>query len=130
MTAETFTAVDAPSLAIDVLLYSGGKVPANGKLERRIVANLLAFMASKGWIVSEVYDGDDLTAIPDAIAAMELIFDLDEASVRFRNQVGNEHYALLVLGNGIDIITDWNYAAGDVDGFNAAMNAFDAEDYA
>lgn len=130
MTSTTFAKVEAPTLAIDALLFKDGKVSANGKLERRIVANLLEFMAHKGWKVSSVYDGEEETATADATAAMELIFNLDEVSVRFADQSEKIHGVLLVLGNGIDIIADWNYSEGDVDGFNAAISGFDAEEYA
>ncbi|WP_443698609.1 hypothetical protein [Pseudomonas sp.] len=129
-TAAPFTAVAAPELAIDKLLYRGNPVPANGKLERRIAANLLAFMASKGWNVCTVFDGDELVPVVTALDVMELAFDLDEVQLTFTNAAGNEHRAVLIMGNGIDIITDWGFTVGDPDGFNAAMEGFDAEDYA
>jgi hypothetical protein len=37
---------------------------------------------------------------------------------------GTEHGVLLVLGNGFDIISDWNYTDGDPDGFNAVMDVY------
>lgn len=129
-TAAPFTAVAAPELAIDKLLYRGGPVPVNGKLERRIVANLLAFMATKGWNVFNVFDSDDDTPVITAIDVMELVFNLDEVWLDFTNATGQAHRVFLVLGNGVDIIADWNYSAADKDGFNAAMEAFDAEEYA
>ena len=59
---------------------------------------------------------------------------LDEASLRFRRVYGEGtgrtmdprvHGVFLVLGNGEDIVSDWNYSTGDPDGFNTAMEAFD-----
>lgn len=69
---------------------------------------------------------------------MELIFNLDEVSLRFipvscsqlKSKAEYEHGVLLVLGNGCDIVSDWNYTEGDPDGFSAAMDKFNAEDYA
>jgi hypothetical protein len=37
---------------------------------------------------------------------------------------------LLVLGNDMDIVSDWNYSEGDADGFNAAMEKFNVDLYA
>jgi hypothetical protein len=129
-TAAPFTAVVAPELAIDKLLYRGGPVPVNGKLERRIAANLLAFMATKGWNVFNVWDSEENTPVITAIDVMELVFNLDEAWLDFTNATGQQHRVMLVLGNGIDIIADWGFAIGDPDGFHAAMEGFDAEEYA
>lgn len=48
-----------------------------------------------------------------------------------KNDWGREdeqlHGVFLVLGEGEDIVSDWNFTEGDPDGFNAAMEAFDAE---
>lgn len=130
MTGKTFTPVEAPALHIDTLLFKDGKVHANGKLERRIVANLFEFMLCQGWKPASVFDGEEDEATPDAKAAMELIFNLDECRIHLSDNDGNLHGILLVLGNGIDVIADWSYAEGDPDGFNAALSEFDAEDFA
>jgi len=62
---------------------------------------------------------------------MELIFNLDEASLRFTKDGTKEHGVLLVLGNdGLDVISDWNYSDGDHDGFHKAMESFNPEIYA
>ena len=47
----------------------------------------------------------------------------------FAKPEGNEHAVYLVLGNDLDIISDWNFTDGDPDGFNAAMEAFDTDKY-
>jgi hypothetical protein len=129
----------------------GHKVSQDGKLERRIVAGLVAHMETKGFRVTGVWDGEEWEKADTAKQAMEFIFNLDEASLRFvpaegfdrekheserviTNRGGNayapkEHGVFLVLGNGIDIISDWNYNKNDSDGFNAAMESFNAEDF-
>ena len=60
---------------------------------------------------------------------MEHVFAVDESSLRFQKPGFNVHGVLLVGGNGVDIISDWNYTDGDPDGFSACMDAFDAEQF-
>lgn len=147
-TGRNTSFANVPALDCDALALTryGHKVSPNGKLERRIVANLIAHCGNHGFVPSYVWDGEEATRVHDAKSAMECIFNLDEASLRFvpaGAEVGkpdpynngytahdNEHGVLLILGNGIDIVSDWNYNAGDADGFNACMEAFDAEEFA
>lgn len=123
------TIIQAPKLTID----GDRTLHSQGIIERRIVWNLIAKLKAAGFTAVAVYDGEEYTAATDAQAAMELIFNLDEASLRVIRSVDaeayaadpdsvNEHGILLVLGNGEDIISDWNYSADDADGFNAAMD--------
>jgi hypothetical protein len=125
------TIFEVPALAHDAMMLKrfGQKVEARGKLERRIVWNLCAHMEEAGWKVQGVHDGDEFTECSDAKAAMELIFNLDDAGLYFEKD-GSEHRVLLISGNGTDMIGDWNYSLNDSDGFNAAMEAFDTEDCA
>lgn len=69
------------------------------------------------------------------LAAMQLVASnapggLPSGSVRWARRRAKaaceaaEHGVLLVLGNGEDVISDWNYSEGDADGFNAAMDAY------
>lgn len=125
------TTVEVPVLDHDAMMLRrfGTTVSANGKLERRIVANLIAHMERHGWHVQSVFDGDEDTKATDAKSAMELLFDLDEAALFFGKD-GKAHNVTLIFGNGIDLLSDWNYSEGDADGFNAACEAFDAEVFA
>lgn len=129
-----------PALDIDAMMLEkyGQGVSPEGKLERRIVWNLCAHLEAAGFQVYRTFDGEEMRYPKTAKGAMELIFNLDEASLRFipvscsqlKDKWKYEHGVLLILGNGIDIISDWNYTEGDPDGFSAAMGKFDAEDYA
>jgi hypothetical protein len=112
-------------------------------LEKSIVRALIAHMKRAGWSVFRINDGEELTYPKTIAEALDLIFNLDEASLRFvptnklptgkRAQqtrhltARHEHGVLLILGEGVDCINDWNYSDGDADGFNAAMDAFDVE---
>lgn len=121
--------IAVPTLEIDreMLTKYGRKVSPTGRLERRIVATLIAHLATKGFELHSVYDGEVETKVHQTKGAMELVFNLDEASLRFHPYPGDMtkwHGVLLVMGNGEDIISDWNYSQGDADGFNAAMESF------
>lgn len=127
-----------PALDIDKVLYkeSEGIPHARGIAERRVVFDLCQHMIEAGFVIHSVYDGDDETLLlnhPDPVKeAMELIFNLDEASLRFTHKTFNgypPHGVLLVLGNaddGSEVIADWNYSKDDGDGFNKAVEAFTA----
>jgi hypothetical protein len=128
---RTNETVRVPSLDHDKMMKErfGHEISAHGRRERRIVANLIAHMESEGWKVQGVHDGDGFDKADTMKAAMELIFNLDDAGLYFEKD-GAEHRVLLILGNDMDIISDWNYSEGDADGFNAAMEKFDVDQYA
>lgn len=126
------TILQPPALDHDAMMLKRfkSKVSPNGKLERRIVFNLCEHLKSKGFELVAVFDGEEFTPIAnDTKAAMELIFNLDEVSVRFQKKGFAEHGILLCLGEGMTIITDWSYTKDDPDGFDLAMDEFDSEDY-
>lgn len=132
---KNITIHQPPALDIDALIYSDRPMPVRAKIERRIVWNLLQYLEANDWYVRAIWDGEENVRTESAKDAMELIFNLDEVSVRVakgRERVKGEnwHGILLVLGNGTDVLSDWNYTEGDPDGFNATMDGFDAEDYA
>jgi len=143
--------IEVPELDIDrVSLESfGRKVSQDGKLERRIVTALISHMQDNGFRITGVWDGEAWEKADTAKQAMEFIFNLDDCSLRFVKSEGfdrekheskrqlnqgnayapNEHGVYLVLGNGVDIISDWNYFKDDKDGFGKAMEEFKPEDY-
>lgn len=121
---------EVPALDHDAMMLKkyGQKVSPNGKLERRIAWNLLTHLEAGGWTVFELDDSDEVAQITDSKQAMELIFNLDQADI----SVGNAdrsctHMIRLILGNGVDMISDYTYGEGDIDGFDALMSDFDAE---
>lgn len=115
-----------PSLDIDKLSAKrfGTVLSEQNKLERRIVARLVRYLEINGFSVVAVWDGEELEAANNAKQAMELIFNLDEASLKVKG-AGKQHGILLVVGNGEDIVCDWAYTEGDPDNFNAVMESFD-----
>lgn len=118
-----------PALEHDAMMAArhGSRIRAEGRLERLVFWNVCAHLAANGWQPFMVYDGDDETKVSDAKAAMELAFNLDECHVHFRKGKAR-HSVFFVFGNdGPDVIADWRYSDGDADGFNATLEAFDAD---
>lgn len=120
---------NAPALEIDKVLYKNLPMPPRVRRERRVVWNLIKHLHANGWTVCKVYDGDEYTETSTAVSALEVIFNLDDAWVGFISD-SRTHYVRLVLGNDLEVISDWNFTDGDPDGFDAAMEKFDAEVYA
>lgn len=105
-------------------------------IERRLVRDLIRHLYVHGFVVFRTFDGEEFEYPVGTKATLDFVFNLDEVSLRFipkaaytllkdwrRKAKAQEHGVLLVLGNGTDIVSDWNYYADDRDGFNAAMNA-------
>ncbi|ASD51887.1 hypothetical protein JT318_gp02 [Pseudomonas phage PspYZU01] len=126
----TFSAVECPALEIDAELYKGRTMPAGAKTERRIVANLLAFLRFHGWPVVSVWDGEESEQVSSDKAALELIFNLDESRVYFGGGPKALHSVVLVCGNVDDIICDYTFTKDDPDGWASLMDSFDAYTYA
>jgi hypothetical protein len=97
-----------PALAIDKYFRDAGYGPlsADQRIERQIAWALLHNLTSefKG-VELRIDDREEVTACTgdDRITqAMELIFNLDEAVIRFGNA-----WVLLIVGNGTDLISDY-----------------------
>ncbi|WPK42363.1 hypothetical protein [Pseudomonas phage Ppu-503] len=131
--AAEFVKIEAPTLAIDAELYKGRVMSLEAKAERRIVANLLAYLEHHGWSLATVWDGEEDCPAANVREAMELVFNLDEARVYVKKPnaagVNTFHSVVLVMGNASDIICDYTFTQGDPDGFAACMDAFNADDY-
>lgn len=100
-------------------------IRARHQLEKIVVYNLILFMRSQGFWLAGVWDGEVMERPVTVKAALEMVFNLDQASLRFRKQGYKEHGVLIVLGNdGWDAISDWSYGEGDPDGFNLLMESY------
>lgn len=116
-----------PALDHDAMMAQrfGVKLNADMRLERRIVWNLLLHLQANGFALHSLFDGEENIPVTDPKAAMELIFNLDEAVVHVARD--RRIYTIaLIMGNGIDIISDHSTASAN---FDAMMDRFDAEDY-
>lgn len=92
-------------------------------LERVIIKHLIETMAAHGWKVDHIYDGGDEVRDTDIGAQLDTVFSVDEAQIIFENSAGRQHWVSLILGNGIDVISDYSYAQYKADDFQALMEA-------
>ncbi len=114
----------APDLKVD----GDRKLSPRSRQERRVVWSLFLHLEARGWKVVEVEDGYEETKVESSIDAMELIFNLDEARVRFANEAGANHVVFLVRGNEpFEVVADYTFSRKGTDDFEAVMDAFDSE---
>lgn len=134
---QSAVSVLVPTLDGDKQAYAkwGHRLTTWGRRERRIVANLIAHLNSRGFIIVAVDDGgDEEEVITDNNMkdAMEAAFAVDEASLIFvyhQALEGTRRYTVdLIFNNGndgLDVIS--NHSGGL---FDKAMDDFDAEVFA
>ena len=122
-----------PKLATDAYLGEkldkyGAENAARLRRERRIVWNLLKHILANGFTLDSVYDGEDAIKVRSAKEAMEVVFSVDESTVRFRHP--GHHNLLgvyLVGGNDTDIVSDWSCPNANPGAWNDVLGAFDAD---
>jgi len=139
MAHMTPTILQPPILDHDVMMARrfNSTVGVRGKLERRIVWNLLAHLEREGYLPYTVAGGDDgneAATTPERV--MNLVFNLDESCVGFvrkgdprtgKHEVGN---VVLIGGNSEDIVSDYRWNDNPVgEAFEKAMERFDSYDY-
>jgi hypothetical protein len=128
--------VVVPVLESDKLAFEryGHALTTWGRRERRIVANLVAYMNSNGFTCSHVDDGGDHPEkVNDTREIMEAAFAVDDATLLFRdfrNPPDKHQYEVnLVFGNGndgLDVIADHSTGGR----FGEVMDQFDHEVFA
>lgn len=96
-------------------------------LELRIVVALCKHLESKGFAIEAVYDGEEDILVSDIKGAVKEIFKVAEAVLFVSKSGFLRHGITLHPDHGIEILANWNYCDGDPDGFNAAMEEFDAD---
>lgn len=90
-------------------------------LERVIIKHLIETMAANGWNVDHIWDGVDEARTADLGAQLDAVFAVDESQIIFENPQGRQHWVSIILGNGIDCISDYSYAQHRADNFEAVM---------
>lgn len=117
-----------PSLKINKVLYKDSTMPVHVRVEQRIVWNLLLGLEKNGFTPHSVHDGDELTLARSKKAAMELLFNLDEATLYLKHNKSIESvWIRFVFGNELEVISDWN--AVNYHGFDKVMDKFNPEVY-
>lgn len=108
-----------PTLSCDD--YLQGKMIPRGRLERRVIWNLLHNLLAAGWKPTEVDDGEELHQIADtgsadelAKATMERVFAVDESRIFFERCANSpRQWVFVVLGNdGWDSVNDFTLGTG------------------
>ncbi len=117
---------NAPRLNIDKGLHKDEPIPVHVVRERRIVWNFLKHLESCGVEPRVVDDGDEETAVRSKKAVMELLFNLDEATVHFTEpqHLSGTGWVYFVLGNDIDVVSDYSTNLDKI------ISKFNPEDYA
>lgn len=128
-TGQIGPTITPPALDRDAEAYARRKMQPHTKVERRIIANLIAYLERQGWKVFNVFEGEEDIAVTDVKSAMEAIFSVDDSWLDVRNAAGKEHRIRIVLGNGVDCISDYSYTPGDADGWCVTMECFQADHY-
>lgn len=85
--------------------------------ERLIVSKLIDIAAEHGWKVHSVFDSEEYVRTRTKAEALDAIFAVDEATLRFTHpDCGSKlRGVLLVLGNDMDVVSDWSYPDEDND---------------
>lgn len=123
-TTTTNVIVAAPILKVD----GDRKLSPRSRQERRVVWSLFLHLEQRGWKPVEVEDGYEETKVASSLEAMELVFNLDDARVRFANEAGANHVVCLVRGNEpFEVVADYTFSRKNTDDFHDVMEAFDSE---
>lgn len=96
-------------------------------LEKRVVVALCKHLESKGFAIEAVHDGEEDIPVSDIKGAVKEIFAVAEAVLYVSKPGISRHGITLHPDHGIEVLADWEHRDGDPDGFNAAMEEFDAE---
>jgi hypothetical protein len=122
MDKAKFLSVAVPMLKID----EGVVLTPARKLERRVVAALLSFLAERGFVLKCLDDGEEIEKVATPADAMELIFNLDESVLYVRYATEKRGYGItLIPGNSWwEIVSDNACPIEDPRGFAAAMDEF------
>lgn len=91
-------------------------------LERQIITHLIDTMREHGWRVAYVYDGgDECRDNTTTDATLEHVLSVDESQIIFEDARGRQHWVSIILGNGVDCISEYSYANYNADTFQHVM---------
>lgn len=92
------------------------------ELERRIIRHVVRELRAAGFEPDTVYDGGEYVKAHTERAVLDAVFAVDDATVHFDRGAGangRAHGVYFVLGNGIDVLSDWH--CGDA-AFDAVLD--------
>lgn len=94
------------------------------EIERKVVRHLIRTARKHGFNLVRVWDGGENIPVETENEALDAVFAVDEATIRFRrNGDAKTHCAVIVLGNnGWDAIADSSMG----EGWDSVMDEMDA----
>ena len=94
-------------------MSSSVEVPASLRVEARIVRRLCRELKKAGYFPDSVWDGDEYVKARKVADVIDAVFAVNSATIHFdrgRGANGHSHGVLVVLGNGVDCLSDWHIA--------------------
>ena len=82
--------------------------------ERRIIRRLLLLLRNSGWTVTRVWDDCENQTPKNVIQVMDAVFSVDTSVIHVKHTDGRKSWIQVVLGNGVDCISDWGENVDDV----------------
>ena len=129
---QNSSVVQVPDLDINKVLYkeTSGVPHERARGEQKVFANLVVHLEQHGFKPVSVYDGEETEKTPTMKDMMELVFNLDECECYFMKEGFPARLIYIVLGNSPEeIVADHSMPNDETDGFDAAMQSFDPEQY-
>ena len=97
--------------------------------EAAMIRGLIRGLGKVGYKPVCVFDGEEYVNGTTETATMDTVFSVDESTITFKGRDGEVYGVLIVLGNGVDCIPDWNVSRDDTNGWNAAIERVTDELY-
>ena len=122
MDKQAFLAVAVPELNVD----KGEVLTPARRMERRVVAAMLAHLAAHGFVPKHIWDGEEKNPVESVGEAMEWVFNLDESVLYVKQRDTKRGYGItLIPGNAWhEIINDHADPDEDPYGFVPLMDTF------
>lgn len=103
-------------------------------IEEKMVRGLIRGLKKAGYTPDCVYDGGEYVHGKTETATMDTVFSVDKSTITFEGEGSTQHDSrrfgvLIVLGNGVDCIPDYNVSRNNVDGWNATIERITDELY-
>jgi hypothetical protein len=87
------------------------EVSASLRVEQRIVRRLCRELKKAGYLPDSVWDGGEYVKARTARDVIGAVFAVSSATIHFdrgRGANGHSHGVFVVLGNGVDCLSDWH----------------------
>lgn len=102
------------------------QIPAALAIEARIVRKLCRELKKAGYLPESVFDGGAYVKARTESAVLEAVFAVDDATIHFDRGAGangKSHGVFIVLGNGVDCMSDWHVSDKDFDAVVSRVSA-------